>query len=76
MKELALNLTEIPILPRSGGKDTCIMDICWKRGRRLRECIVDGLNCLCVGKSRDVQSQDRREQKEKGPQGPWVGTTH
>lgn len=45
------------------------MDICGKRGRRLRECIVDGLNCLCAGKPKDVQSHDKREQKETGALG-------
>lgn len=43
-----------------------IMDTtCRKRGRRLRECIVHGLNILCVGKYKNVQSQERRKQKEE-----------
>lgn len=31
----------------------------------MRECTVDGLNSLCVGKCKNVQSQQRRDQKEE-----------
>lgn len=41
------------------------MDICSKRGRNLRECMVDGLNFLCEVQCMDVQSQERRERKEE-----------